>query len=36
VGLIAGAFGLTWALTVLVVVPVAVLAGSAGAGPAGQ
>jgi MFS transporter, FSR family, fosmidomycin resistance protein len=36
VGLIAEAFGLSWALAVLVVVPVAVLAGSAGAGPAGQ
>ncbi|HEV2254206.1 MAG TPA: MFS transporter [Streptosporangiaceae bacterium] len=32
VGLIAQAFGLSWALAVLVVVPVAVLAGSAGAG----
>jgi len=32
VGLIAEAFGLSWALAVLVVVPVAVLAGSAGAG----
>ena len=31
VGLIAQAFGLSWALVVLVVVPVAVLAGSAGA-----
>jgi MFS transporter, FSR family, fosmidomycin resistance protein len=31
VGLLAGAFGLSWALAVLVVVPVAVLAGSAGA-----
>jgi MFS transporter, FSR family, fosmidomycin resistance protein len=31
VGLIAQAFGLSWALAVLVVVPVAVLAGSAGA-----
>ena len=31
VGLIAEAFGLSWALAVLVVVPVAVLAGSAGA-----
>jgi FSR family fosmidomycin resistance protein-like MFS transporter len=30
VGLIAGAFGLSWALAVLVVVPVAVLAGTAG------
>jgi len=30
VGLIAGAFGLSWALAVLVVVPVAVLAGAAG------
>jgi len=41
VGLIAQAFGLSWALAVLVVVPVAVLAGSAGAGrfparPAGR
>jgi MFS transporter, FSR family, fosmidomycin resistance protein len=37
VGLIAQAFGLSWALAVLVVVPVAVLAGSAGAtGPAGN
>ena len=36
VGLIAQAFGLSWALAVLVFVPVAVLAGSAGAsGPAG-
>ncbi|HJY95886.1 MAG TPA: MFS transporter [Streptosporangiaceae bacterium] len=35
VGLIAQAFGLSWALAVLVVVPVAVLAGSAGAGGAG-
>jgi len=34
VGLLAEAFGLSWALAVLVVVPVAVLAGSAGAGPA--
>jgi MFS transporter, FSR family, fosmidomycin resistance protein len=34
VGLIAGAFGLSWALAVLVVVPVAVLAGTAAAGPA--
>jgi FSR family fosmidomycin resistance protein-like MFS transporter len=34
VGLIAQAFGLSWALAVLVVVPVAVLAGSAG--PAGR
>jgi FSR family fosmidomycin resistance protein-like MFS transporter len=33
VGLIAGAFGLSWALAVLVVVPVAVLAGTAAAGP---
>ncbi|MGH3231061.1 MAG: MFS transporter [Streptosporangiaceae bacterium] len=32
VGLIAQAFGLSWALAVLVVVPLAVLAGSAGAG----
>ena len=32
VGLIAEAFGLSWALAVLVVVPVAVLAGTAGAG----
>ena len=32
VGLIAEAFGLSWALAVLAVVPVAVLAGSAGAG----
>jgi MFS transporter, FSR family, fosmidomycin resistance protein len=32
VGLIAGAFGLPWALASLVVVPVAVLAGSVGAG----
>ena len=32
VGLIAQAFGLSWALAVLVVVPVAVLAGSAGTG----
>jgi MFS transporter, FSR family, fosmidomycin resistance protein len=36
VGLTAEAFGLSWALAGLVVVPVAVLAGSAGAGPAGQ
>ena len=37
VGLIAQAFGLSWALVVLVVVPVAVLAGSAGApGSAGR
>jgi len=37
VGLIAQAFGLSWALAVLVVVPVAVLAGSAGAtGSAGN
>jgi len=37
VGLIAQAFGLSWALLVLVVVPVAVLAGSAGAsGSAGR
>ena len=37
VGLIAQAFGLSWALAVLFVVPVAVLAGSAGAsGPAGR
>ena len=40
VGLIAQAFGLSWALAVLVFVPVAVLAGSAGAsrpaGPAGR
>jgi FSR family fosmidomycin resistance protein-like MFS transporter len=37
VGLIAQAFGLSWALAVLVVVPVAVLAGSARpAGPAGR
>ena len=37
VGLIAGAFGLSWALVLLVVVPVAVLAGSvrAGSGAAG-
>jgi MFS transporter, FSR family, fosmidomycin resistance protein len=36
VGLIAEAFGLSWALAVLAVVPAAVLAGSAGAGrPAG-
>jgi MFS transporter, FSR family, fosmidomycin resistance protein len=34
VGLIAGAFGLSWALAALVVVPVAVLAGTAAAGPA--
>ena len=34
VGLIAGAFGLSWALAVLAVVPVAVLAASARAGPA--
>jgi MFS transporter, FSR family, fosmidomycin resistance protein len=33
VGLIAGAFGLSWAMAVLVVVPAAVLAGSAAAGP---
>jgi FSR family fosmidomycin resistance protein-like MFS transporter len=33
VGLSAEAFGLSWALAVLVVVPVAVLAGSARAGP---
>ncbi len=33
VGLVAGAFGLPWALAMLVVVPLAVLAGSAGAGP---
>jgi FSR family fosmidomycin resistance protein-like MFS transporter len=32
VGLVAGAFGLPWALAMLVVVPLAVLAGSAGAG----
>ena len=36
VGLIAQAFGLSWALAVLVVVPVAVLAGSAGARPGGD
>ena len=37
VGLIAGAFGLTWALAVLAVVPVAVLAGTARVpGPAGS
>ena len=36
VGLIAEAAGLSWALAVPAVVPVAVLAGSAGAGPAGQ
>ena len=35
VGLIAEAFGLSWALAILVVVPVAVLAGSARAKPAG-
>jgi MFS transporter, FSR family, fosmidomycin resistance protein len=34
VGLIAGAFGLSWALAVLVIVPVAVLAGTAAPGPA--
>jgi len=34
VGLLAGAFGLSWALSVLVVVPVAVLAGTAAPGPA--
>jgi len=34
VGLIAEASGLSWARAVLVVVPVAVLPGSAGAGPA--
>ena len=38
VGLLAGAFGLSWALVLLVVVPVAVLAGSlrAGSGAAGS
>jgi len=38
VGLLAGAFGLSWALVLLVVVPVAVLAGSlrAGSGTAGS
>ena len=34
VGLIAGAFGLSWALAILVIVPVAVLAGTAAPGPA--
>jgi MFS transporter, FSR family, fosmidomycin resistance protein len=34
VGLIAEAFGLSWALAVLVIVPVAVLAGTAAPGPA--
>jgi FSR family fosmidomycin resistance protein-like MFS transporter len=36
VGLIAQAFGLSWALAVLAVVPVAVLAGSAGTGGVGR
>jgi FSR family fosmidomycin resistance protein-like MFS transporter len=36
VGLIAQAFGLSWALAVLAVVPVAVLAGSAGSGGAAR
>ena len=35
VGLLAGAFGLSWALAVLVIVPAAVLAGTLGAGSLG-